>query len=184
MIMGYEQEKIKDLSSAAHEYQKSYYRLKKERDDLAAELGRVKAEHRWAVEFLQGLGVVCKSKNGDLSAYHSDNETMSWIGEDSEEMDPVDLSERFIAEMSEPYNRASEELHSIKSRLPVNRDGDVVLNGDTVWIWQLDKPVPIEVSDIRKSDGEWVTNEGFIAIVIKYTFSTAESCRAANEKGE
>jgi len=77
-----------------------------------------------------------------------------------------------------------EELSSLKSRLPVNADGDVVLWGDEVWATDsTGEPFSIRVEEIEFDKGEFWVNAGWRMIKLTDCHSTAESC-AANEKGE
>ena len=89
------------------------------------------------------------------------------------------------------------QLSSLKSRLPVNADGDVVLWGDEVWFMNPDMcPLDPEalvcekVESIYHGKGYKEYNGDFTITCDTYEagnldfHSTAESCRAANEKGE
>lgn len=78
-----------------------------------------------------------------------------------------------------------EELSSLKSRLPVNADGDVVLWGDEQWTMEY-QVFGFEFTSIRKTDKGFELREkgGHNWWPVESCHSTAESCRAANEKGE
>lgn len=78
------------------------------------------------------------------------------------------------------------ELDSLKSRLPVNADGDVPDIGDEQWIWHENHgPSPTEIHGIRDDgDGWYYIGPDDCGINPLTCHSTAESCRAAHEKGE
>ena len=86
-------------------------------------------------------------------------------------------------ERFEEMEKAVAELSSLKSRLPVNADGDVVLWGDEVWYTLLDgTPCGIYAKEIElNQNGRFMVQDGWIRLdVEKELHSTAESCRAAN----
>lgn len=94
----------------------------------------------------------------------------------------------------EEIEALSAKLSALKSRLPVNADGDVVLWGDEVWYWDPveNKPMGGKCHSFECLVGEGEFEIGVFVEVIDVTqdlynselFSTAESCRAAHEKGE
>lgn len=91
-------------------------------------------------------------------------------------------------ERLEEFEKAVTELESLKSRLPVNADGDYPNIGDKQWKWfRWPEPGPEEleirfISDWGKGWRFEFTN-GMIEFA-STCHSTAESCRAAHEKGE
>lgn len=90
-------------------------------------------------------------------------------------------------ERLEEFEKAVAELESLKSRLPVNADGDVVLWGDEVWYTLLDgTPCGIYAKEIELTpDGSFIVPDGWRMLdVQKELHSTADTCRSAHEKGE
>lgn len=86
-------------------------------------------------------------------------------------------------ERLEEFEKAVTDLESLKSRLPVNADGDVVLWGDEVW-WYGPTPVnpaSFVVANISydEENKSWRFNGGNDKVYL-----SAKSCRAAHEKGE
>jgi len=89
-------------------------------------------------------------------------------------------------ELFEEMEKAVTELSSIKSRLPVNADGDVIQfrsiqygmrNGNmrAITVMRIDAFGENEFLMLDENDFDFEAHE---------LFSTAESCRAANGKGE
>lgn len=80
------------------------------------------------------------------------------------------------------------QLESLKSRLPVNADGDVPDIGDKQWYWYDypgSSPEELDIECIRDNGGGWefgFTNGAWH--FSSYCHSTAESCRAAHEGKE
>lgn len=85
-------------------------------------------------------------------------------------------------------------LYVLKSRLPVNADGDVVLWGDEMWYWDKDERKPMVA---KCHSFEMLAGESEFEIIIHVQeldvsfdihndelFTTAESCRAAHEGKE
>jgi hypothetical protein len=150
----------------------------KERDELAAELERVKAER------------------DEWQKTHEDHvwETIEHIDAmKKDRQSAIDL----LVKAKGVLRQYREELKSLKSRLPVNADGDVVLWGDEVWMWDADSEKPIwgPVELITDHDGEDGKTEFMLTGHLpdeeidfnspaQYTYSTAESCRAAHEGKE
>jgi len=82
--------------------------------------------------------------------------------------------------------QALKELEELKSRLPVNADGDVVLWGDTQYCHKHGEFQVTTISDESLHAGcdGFYLNPFTKRVRIEESYSTAESCRAANEKGE
>lgn len=116
-------------------------KVKSERDELKAELERVKAERDSALESAD-----------------------------------IQCNIRYMQ---------TEELESIKSRLPVNRDGDVVLWGDEQWACEY-QVFGFQFTAIRETDKGFELKEkgGHNWWPVEACHSSAESCRAAHEGKE
>lgn len=82
--------------------------------------------------------------------------------------------------------QALKERDELEERLPVNRDGNVVLWGDTQFVPVGDKPVAVEFTvEVLGVDsfGNWYSMMSGEKVYLAGCHSTAESC-AAHEKGE
>lgn len=132
----------------------------KERDELAAELERVKAERD-------------ELKSNSFS---DDLKTMSILAETDQHIKDC---KTFLEEFK--------KLSSLKPRLPVNADGDVPDIGDDIWEWFEEHKCPGKNSLkklLKDKDGWCYIDMYGIRRRPQDFHSTAESCRAANEKGE
>lgn len=112
-------------------------KVKSERDELKAELERVKAERDSALESAD-----------------------------------IQCNIRYMQ---------TEELESLKSRLPVNRDGDVPEVGDKQWFYD-EGPIEFEICIVANEGDGWSfldSEEHWRSTSICH--SSAESCRAAHE---
>ena len=89
-------------------------------------------------------------------------------------------------ELFEEMEKAVAELSSLKSRLPVNADGDVVLWGDTVYYSVNDeiKTLVAKVITPNTEGTSWIISNGEEFLYITDCHSTAESCRAANTQAD
>jgi hypothetical protein len=79
-------------------------------------------------------------------------------------------------------DQMSAELQSLKFRLPINRDGDMVLWGcDQYYILTNGDPCRITIRAIDiDSKGNFTVTDGWRVLIIKNElFSSAESCRTA-----
>lgn len=94
------------------------------------------------------------------------------------------FSEERLAEFEKARAERDElkaELERVKSRLPVNADGDVVLWGDTNFIFENGIVMDIQADKIIPYGGDWMieSDDGQTAY-LEDCHSTAESCSAAN----
>lgn len=93
----------------------------------------------------------------------------------------------YLEKLKAERGELAAELESIKSRLPVNADGDVPDIGEEQFIWDssANKPVGFEVHGIIDRGDWWQFLDGDdYGWETAACHSTAESCRAAHEKGE
>ena len=135
-----------------------------ERDELAAELERVKAER----------------DELKANSFRDDLKTMSILAETDQHIKDC---KTFLEEFK--------NLSDLKSRLPVNADGDVVVLNDKVYFWSkaIEMPHELTVKGFRIEPYKGREEVVFIItpsgrLCLSDCHSTAESCRAANEKGE
>ncbi len=122
----------------------------KERDELAAELERVKAER--------------DSARGQAAQWHE------LYGKKKKKLSDLEI-----------------DVDSLKSRLPENRDGNVVLWGDTQFVPVGDKPEVVEFTvEVLGVDsfGNWYSMMSGEKVYLAGCHSTAESCRAANTQAD
>lgn len=98
--------------------------------------------------------------------------------------------ERVKAELEQTYHvlrNLNTVYDDLKSRLPVNRDGDVPDIGDDIWEWFKEHECPGKntLKKLIKDKDGWAYIDMYgIRRRPKDFHSTAESCRAAHEKGE
>lgn len=144
-----------------------------ERDELKAELERVKAER------------------DEWQKTHEDHVWESIEHIDEMKKDRQSAIDQLI-KAKEVLRKYRGEFQSLKSRLPVNRDGDSVSVDDEQFVMVIGGPAKVTVRGImRQSDGLKLYIEhdkGTVGVMSfiepEHCHSSAESCRAAHEGKE